>query len=143
MAYWLLKTEPGTYSFDQLLKDKKTNWNGIRNFQARNHLRKMAVGDLALIYHSGDEKAVIGVSKIIKEAYNEPDEEGGDWSQVDVQAVSALAKRVSLSTIKATKSLGDIALIKQSRLSVMPLTKEQYDIIILLGAAAPAGKQAR
>lgn len=136
MAYWLLKTEPETYSFSQLLRDKKTNWNGVRNFQARNNLRKMAKGDLALIYHSGDEKAVVGVAKVVTEPYVDHDEGGGDWTQVDVQPVKALAKAVPLATIKSTKSLSDLPLIKQSRLSVMPITPGHYELLLKLGGSS-------
>ena len=115
MAYWLLKKEPQTYSFSQLLKDKKTNWDHIRNYQARNFLRQIKKGDIALIYHSGDDKAVVGISKVIKEAYPDIDPEGGDWVQIDVAAERALVSPVPLKTIKATKALATLPLIKQSR----------------------------
>src|SRR5262245_29089874 len=96
-AFWLVKSEPSVYSFDALLKDKKTRWDGIRSFEARNNLRKMAVGDLALYYHSNEGKAVVGVAKIVKTAYADPGaEEGEDWSCVDIAAVKALAKPVTL-----------------------------------------------
>lgn len=133
-AYWLLKTEPSTYSFAQLQKDKKTNWNDIRNFQARNFLRKMKVGDKAFIYHSGDDKAVIGVAEIVKEAYPDVDPEGGDWSQVDIKFVAGLKKQITLSEIKSTKALADIPLIRQSRLSAMPLTKDMFDTLMKMGS---------
>src|SRR5882757_3361976 len=113
-TYWLLKTEPHTYSFSNLQKDKSTNWNNVRNYQARNNLRKAAKGDLALIYHSGDDKAVVGVAKVVKEAYVDHDPEGGDWSQIDIEFVKKLAKPVTLATIKTTKKLGTLPLIKQS-----------------------------
>lgn len=133
MAYWLLKTEPETYSFSQLLKDKKTNWNNVRNYQARNNLRKMAKGDIALIYHSGDEKAVVGVARIVKEAYPDIDPDGGDWAQVDLQPLQTLSRPITLSEIKTTKPLADMLLIKQSRLSVMPITENHYTTILKLG----------
>lgn len=129
-AYWLLKTEPETYSFAQLEKDGQTNWNGVRNFQARNFLRKMARGDVALIYHSGDDKAVVGVAKVSAEAYPDKDDDGGDWVQVDIKPVKALKKAVPLATIKTTKALADMPLIKQSRLSVMPITEQHYETIL-------------
>lgn len=132
ITYWLLKTEPETYSFERLLSEKRTNWDHVRNYQARNYLRKMAKGDVALIYHSGDVKAVVGVAKIVREAYVDPDLEGGDWSQVDVQAVHALAHAVTLTQIKATKTLGDLPLIKQSRLSVMPITEAHFKTLLKL-----------
>lgn len=133
-SYWLLKTEPETYSFSQLLKDKRTNWNDVRNYQARNNLRKMAKGDIALIYHSGDEKAVVGVAKVVRDGYPDIGEDGGDWTQVDIEAMKKLGKPVTLSTIKSTKDLADLPLIKQSRLSVMPITKDHYELILHLGS---------
>lgn len=128
--HWLLKTEPSTYSFETLLKEGKTNWNGVRNFQARNNLRKIQKGDLALIYHSGDDKAVVGVARALGEAYRDSDPEGGDWSQVDLKAVEPLKRPVQLVEIKKNKKLADLPLIRQSRLSVMPITALHYDEII-------------
>ena len=133
MAYWLLKTEPETYNFDQLIKQKKTNWDHVRNYQARNYIREIKKDDLALIYHSGDDKAVVGIAKIVKEAYPDIDPEGGDWVQVDLVPVEALANRVELKTIKSTKELLDMPLIKQSRLSVMPITATHFKKILQLG----------
>ncbi len=130
---WLLKTEPSTYSFKNLLKDKQTNWNGVRNYQARNNLKKMTIGDLALIYHSGDEKAVVGISKVISEPYPDPDAQGGDWVQVDLIVFKAFEKPVTLSEIKATQSLKELALIKQSRLSVMPVVEAHAEILLKMG----------
>lgn len=133
-AYWLLKTEPQTYNFAQLERDGQTNWNGVRNFQARNFLRKMVKGDVALIYHSGDDKAVVGVAKVVTEAYPDKDPDNtGDWVQVDLKPVKALSKSVPLATIKATKALADLPLIKQSRLSVMPITEQHYETILKIG----------
>jgi predicted RNA-binding protein with PUA-like domain len=134
MAYWLFKTEPETYSFEQLLKDKKTNWDHVRNYQARNNLKKAEKGDLALIYHSGDAKAVVGVARVIKTAYPDIDVDGGDWVQIDLEAVEKLKRAVTLKEIKATKALAEMPLIKQSRLSCMPITKAHYDAILKLGA---------
>ena len=134
-AYWLLKTEPGTYSFPQLLKDRKTNWNGVRNFQARNNLKKMVKGDLALIYHSGDDKAVVGIAKVAKTAYEDVDPAApGEWVQVDLVPVEALARSVELKEIKSTPKLVGIPLIKQSRLSVMPVTHAHFETILKLGS---------
>jgi predicted RNA-binding protein with PUA-like domain len=133
-SHWLLKTEPETYNFDQLARDKRTNWNDVRNYQARNNLRKMAKGDIALIYHSGDEKAVVGIAKVVREAYVDPDPEGGDWSQVDVEYVHKFARPVTLTQIKSTKSLGGLPLIKQSRLSVMPITAAEHETLLKLGS---------
>lgn len=132
-AYWLLKTEPETYNFDRLVKDKRTNWDHVRNYQARNNLRRMAKGDIALIYHSGDDKAVVGVAKVVREAYADLDPDGGDWSQVDVECVNKLARSVSLAQIKSLATLADLPLIKQSRLSVMPITEAHFKTILKLG----------
>lgn len=134
-SYWLLKTEPETYNFEQLLKDKRTNWNDVRNYQARNNLRKMLVGDIALIYHSGDDKAVVGIAKVVRLAYPDIDSEGGDWSQVDIAAVERLEIPVKLAVLKSTKALADLPLIKQSRLSVMPITPLHFEAILALASA--------
>lgn len=132
--YWLFKSEPETYSFAQLLKDKKTNWDHVRNFQARNFLRQAAQGDLALIYHSGDEKAVVGVAEVVREAYPDPDpEQKGDWVQIDLKPVEPLASPVTLKEIKATAALATLPLIKQSRLSCMPITASHFATLLKLG----------
>lgn len=129
--YWLLKTEPETFSFEQLLKDGKTNWNGVRNFQARNNLRQMKKGDIALIYHSGESREVVGVAKVSAEAYPDPDpRKKGDWVQVDLVPVKKLPSGVTLATIKATKTLQSMPLVKHSRLSVMPVTPAHYETIL-------------
>ena len=133
MTHWLLKTEPSVYSIDQLKKDKKTNWNNIRNFQARNYLRQMKKGDLALIYHSNEDRAVVGLAEIIREAYPDIDPEGGDWAQVDLRYKKSFANPVPLSEIKAHPKLQDLALIKQSRLSTMPVSKPHFDLLCRLG----------
>lgn len=133
-SYWLMKTEPRTYSFEDLLRDKKTRWDGVRNFQARNHLRNMKKGDIALIYHSGDVKAVVGVARIASEAYTEPTSDAGDWSQVDLEPLRALPQPVELQAIKLAKNLKDLPLIKQSRLSVMPINADHYEWIVNKGS---------
>ena len=132
-SHWLLKTEPGTYSYSELVKTKTTQWDLVRNFQARNYLRKMAKGDLALIYHSGDERAVVGLARIVKEAYPDPDPDGGDWSQVDIQSLKAMVRSISLTEIKETSALKDMLLIKQSRLSVMPVSAPHFETLLRLG----------
>lgn len=133
--HWLLKTEPETYSFSRLLKDRKTNWNGVRNFQARNFLREMEKGDLALIYHSGDDKCVVGISEVSRAGYADPDpEKPGEWVQVDLIPVKEFKRSISLKEIKSTAALADLMLIKQSRLSVMPITKKHYDTLVKLGS---------
>lgn len=134
--YWLLKSEPETYSFAQLLKDKKTNWNGVRNYQARNHLRNASPGDLAIIYHSGEERAAVGVAKVVKGAYPDPDpEKPGEWVQIDLAPVESFDSPVSLASIKSTPSLKELPLIKQSRLSCMPISKAEFEILCRMGKA--------
>lgn len=139
--YWLLKTEPETYSFDRLLKDKKTNWNDVRNYQARNFLREIKKGDLTVIYHSGDDKAVVGVAECVKEGYPDIDsDDGSEWVQIDIAPVKPLKAPVSLATIKSTAALKEMPLIRQSRLSVMPITKAHYETLLKLGEKAAAAK---
>ena len=130
MNYWLMKTEPGTYSFSDLLRDKKTTWDGVRNFQARNNLKAMKKGDTVFIYHSMDDKAVVGIGKISKE--NFPDPRDKDWVAVEVAAGKQLKNPVTLAQIKADKRLSDMVLVRSSRLSVQPVKKEEYDIILAL-----------
>ena len=134
-SYWLLKSEPATYSFQQLIKDKTTNWNGVRNFQARNFLKNMKKGDLALIYHSGDEKSVVGVARVTREAYSDQDsEKPGEWFQVDLEPVELLQHPVSLKEIKLSARLADLLLIKQSRLSVMPVQPTHFKTLLKMGS---------
>mgnify|MGYP000258135173 CR=1 FL=1 len=134
MQYWLIKSEPSEISIDDMAGFPKQTieWFGIRNYQARNFLRTAKKGDIALIYHSGDVKAAVGIAKVIKEAYPDIDPEGGDWVQIDIAPVEALDHPVELKTIKATKELLDMPLIKQSRLSVMPISKVHYDKVVKL-----------
>jgi len=135
MSHWLLKSEPSVYSLDQLRKDKTTNWDHIRNFQARNYLRQMKKGDLALIYHSNEDRAVVGVAEIVREAYPDVDPEGGDWSQVDLRFVKSFERPVPLAEIKANARLQDLLLLRQSRLSTMPISKKHFDLLCRLGGA--------
>jgi predicted RNA-binding protein with PUA-like domain len=131
--YWLLKSEPEVYSIDQLAKDKKTNWDHVRNFQARNVLRSCKKGDFALIYHSNDDRAVVGVAQVVKEAYPDVDpDHPGDWSQIDVKFVMKLTTPVPLATLKSTSSLKNLPLIKQSRLSCMEIGAPEFQIILKL-----------
>lgn len=136
MNYWLIKSEPTTYSWSDLVRDKKTVWDGVRNFQARNHLRAMRKGDLALFYHSGDEKAVVGVARVEKEAYPDPSAREGDWSVVDVALEHGVATPVTLAQIKTEAAFKDMVLVKNSRLSVQPATKAEFDRIVKLGGRA-------
>ncbi len=128
MKYWLVKQEPEKYSFDDLVKDKKTIWDGVRNYQARNNLREMKKGDSVLFYHSVSEKSVVGVAEVSKEHFPDPSDE--KWSVVEIKAVEKLRNSVTLEQIKSDKKLQEIALIKQSRLSVMPLKKSEFDAIL-------------
>lgn len=131
--YWLVKSEPDTYSFDQLVADKRTVWDGIRSFEARNNLRAMSKGDLLLFYHSNVGKEVVGVAKVLKEAYADPKAEDGDWSVVEIAAVKPLKATVTLATIKGDKKLATFALVKKSRLSVVPATQAEFERILELG----------
>ena len=128
MNYWLVKQEPEKYSFDDLLKDGVTVWDGVRNYQARNNLRAMRLGDRVLFYHSVSEKAVVGLAEVSRESF--PDAADEKWIVVEITPVKKLKKAVTLDEIKAAKELENIALIKQSRLSVMPLTKAEYKTIL-------------
>ena len=130
MNYWLMKTEPSTYSFADLQKDKKTTWDGVRNYQARNNLKAMKKGDVAFIYHSMDDKAIVGIGKIVKENYPDPKEP--DWVVVDVAADKPLKKPVTLAQIKSDKRLSGMTLVKASRLSVQPVRKEEFDLVLSL-----------
>ena len=130
MQYWLLKSEPNAWSWDQQVKEGPSMWDGVRNYQARNYLKKMKKGDLCFFYHSVTEKTIIGIVKVVKEYYPDPTDKTERFVVVDVKAVKKLKKNVSLSQIKNTKLLENIPLIKQSRLSVMPLNKKEWDVII-------------
>ena len=128
MKYWLVKSEPGDWSWDEQVKAGKKGepWTGVRNAQARNCMRDMKKGDLAFFYHSGDERAVVGIVKIIKEAYQDPTTDDERWVVVDVVAVEPLAKPVTLADIKAEPKLTEMVLVKNSRLSVQPVTAAQW-----------------
>ena len=126
--YWLVKQEPEKYSFDDLLKDGVTIWDGVRNFQARNNLRLMRTGDKVLFYHSVSEKSVVGLAEVSREEFPDPHNE--KWICVEIRPLEKFAKAVTLEEIKAEKLLENIALIKQSRLSVMPLSKKEFNTIL-------------
>ena len=135
MAYWLLKSEPGTWSWDDQLKkgDKGEGWDGVRNYQASNNMKKMEIGDLAFFYHSVNEKSIVGIVSIIEKYQDDPTDKTGRIGMVVVKAIKSFTKSVSLSEIKSNQKLQGISLIKQSRLSVMPITKEHWDIILEMG----------
>ncbi|MGB8354775.1 MAG: EVE domain-containing protein [Chthoniobacteraceae bacterium] len=132
MNYWLVKQEPDSYSFDDFMADKRTAWTGVRNYQARNNLKAMKKGDTALYYHSNIGKAVVGIAKVAKEAYPDPTAKEGDWVAVDLVPEKALKRPVTLDEIKAHKTLAEMVLAKNSRLSVQPVTKAEFDQIIAL-----------
>ena len=127
---WLVKQEPEDYSWDDLVRDKKTAWTGVRNFQARNNLRKMKTGDTVLFYHSGKEKSVVGIAEVAKAAYPDPTADDDSWIAVDIKPVRRLPKPVSLTDIRANGKLRNLLLVRQSRLSVMPVSKEDFDEIV-------------
>lgn len=131
--YWLMKSEPFKYSFAQLVRDGQTMWDGVRNFEARNNLRAMKAGDLTLFYHSNEGKAVVGVARIKREAYADPTAPGEDWSVVDVEPLVPFKIAVSLEAIRGEPDLAEIALLKKSRLSVVPLSKPHFDRILKMG----------
>jgi len=133
MAYWLFKSEPGAWSWDdQVKKDKRgQEWDGVRNFTARNHMRAMKKGDRGFFYHTGDEKQVVGIVEVVKEAH--PDSTDTEWECVDIAAVEPLPRPVTLQEIKADKALADMALVKYSRLSVQPVTDAEWTRVCKLG----------
>ena len=130
MKFWLVKQEPEAYSFDALIKDGKTDWTGVRNFQARNNLREMKLGDNVIFYHSVSEKSVVGLAEVSREEFTDPTDE--KWIAVEIKSVKKFSKPVTLEQIKAEEGLQNIGLIKQSRLSVMPLTEGEFELILKL-----------
>ncbi len=130
MNYWLIKSEPFKYSWDQFQKDKLACWDGVRNYAARNNLRAMKKGDLALFYHSNEGLCIVGIAKVVKEHYQDPTTKEEAWVAVDFAPYKALKKPVFLSEIKATPKLKDMQLLRLSRLSVSAVTKEEYDFIL-------------
>jgi predicted RNA-binding protein with PUA-like domain len=132
MNYWLVKSEPYKYPFEQLQKDKSTFWDGVRNYQARNNLKAMKKGDLVLFYHSNEGKEVVGIAKVLKEFYQDPTTDDTNWVVVDLGPYKKLKNPVTLETIKADNVLSNMSLVKQSRLSVTPVKKEEFDRILEL-----------
>ena len=133
MNYWLVKSEPVKYAWDQLVKDGKTFWNGVRNYQASNNLKAMKKGDQAFFYHSNEGLEIVGICEIAKEYYPDHTDESGRFGMVDVKPARPLKNPVTLAAIKAEPTLADISLIKQSRLSVMPITPAQWKLICKMG----------
>ncbi len=130
MNFWLVKQEPSDYSWSDFVKDGGTSWTGVRNFAARNNLRRMAKGDHVLFYHSGDDKSVVGMAKVTRTAYKDGTAKDEDWTAVDLAPIRPLPRPVTLAQIKAKPALKNIALVRQSRLSVMPLTAKDFDTIV-------------
>jgi predicted RNA-binding protein with PUA-like domain len=131
--YWLVKQEPGAYSWSDFQKERGTSWTGVRNYTARNNLRKMNKGDEVLFYHSGDDKAVVGIARVTKTAYPDSTAAEGDWSAVDLVPVRPLGRAVTLAEIKAARALQKLPLIRQSRLSVMPVGEAEFRTMVEMG----------
>src|SRR3989442_10908030 len=132
---WMVKQEPEAYSWDDLVRDGRTDWTGVRNFQARNNLRQMKVGDRVLFYHSGTGKCVVGIAEVAKAAYPDPSADDPQWVAVDIKPVKPLKETVPLASIRYNPKLSNLPLIRQSQLSVMALTKEEFDTIVGMGTA--------
>jgi len=126
MNHWLVKSEPGAYAWETFVQDGRTAWTGVRNYTARNNLRAMKPGDPVFFYHSGEGKSVVGIARVVKAAYPDPTADEGDWSAVDLVPVKSASRAVALSQIKADKILREMKLVKLSRLSVSPVTREQF-----------------
>jgi predicted RNA-binding protein with PUA-like domain len=132
MKYWLVKQEPTAYSWEDFVKDGKTAWTGVRNFQARNNLRSMKAGDRVLFYHSVTDKAIIGEAEVLREAFSDPTATEGNWVAVELKPIKELRRRVSLEEIKTNKKFSQLALVRSPRLSVMPVTAGEYQAILAL-----------
>ncbi len=137
MRHWLLKSEPSAYSWEQLVKDGRTGWNGVRNYQAANNLKAMTTGDRAFFYHSNDGLDIVGIVEIAKEAYPDPSDKTGRFVMVDVKPVEPVKHPVTLAQIKAEKKLADFALVRQSRLSVVPVTDEEWRLLCKMVGVKP------
>ena len=133
MAHWLVKSEPSVYSWDQMVKDKRTFWSGVRNHQAAANMKAMKKGDLAFFYHSGEGKEIVGIVRVAKEYYPDHTDETGKFGMVDIKAVKALPKPVTLEDIKKEPRLKDMILVNNSRLSVQPVTDEEWKLICKMG----------
>ena len=133
-SFWLVKQEPSSYSWSDFVAEGQTSWTGVRNYAARNNLRRMRKGDEVLFYHSGEDKAVVGIARVVRTAYRDLTAKEGDWSTVDLGAVKALRRPVTLREIKANPRLKGISLVRQSRLSVMPFAKSEFQEIVSMAA---------
>ncbi len=142
-GHWLIKSEPFKYSWTQFVEDGSTYWDGVRNYEARNNLREMKMGDLALYYHSNEGKEVVGVARVIGEHYQDPTSDDDRWSVVDFEPVVALERPVTLAAIKTDEALSEILLVKRSRLSVVPVTRAEFQYILELGKTKLPRRQSR
>jgi predicted RNA-binding protein with PUA-like domain len=142
-SYWMVKQEPENYSWSDLVKDDGTDWTGVRNYQARNNLREMKTGDRVLFYHSGKDKAVVGLTEVVKSAYPDPTADDPQWVAVDIMPIKALKNPVPLAAIRYDKRLSQLPLIRQSQLSVMSLTKDEFEIIVATGEGKTRKQVAR
>ncbi len=133
MNYWLVKSEPFKYSWDQLVKDKKATWDGVRNYAARNNMRAMSKGDQVFFYHSNEGLAIVGIAEVAKEAYQDPTTDDTNWVVVELKPLKALPKPVALADLKADKSLADMQLVRLGRLSVSGVTPEEYKKVLKMG----------
>lgn len=135
MHYWLFKSEPSTYSWDDLVKDTHTHWDGVRNYAARNNMRAMKKGDLGFFYHSVKEKSLIGIVRVVKEAYADYTAKKGDWSMVDIEPVKPLQQIITLDDVKANNKLKDMVLVNNSRLSVQPILESEWNEVLRMSNA--------
>jgi predicted RNA-binding protein with PUA-like domain len=135
MAYWLIKSEPSSYSWDQLVKDKKTSWTGVRNFQAQINLKAMKVGDRAFFYHSGEGKEIVGIAEVVKAAYPDATDKDGKSVTVDMKAVEPVKTPVTLAAIKADPKFKEMKLVRQSRLSVSPVSDEHWKLLMRMAGS--------
>jgi predicted RNA-binding protein with PUA-like domain len=129
-SYWLVKSEPSTYSWQNLQRDKHTRWDGVRNFEARNNLRAMKKGDLVLYYHSGEGKEIVGIAKVVKEGYADPTASEGDWCAVDLAPVKSLARPVALAALKSDRALANLAVVRKPRISVVSISPAELARIL-------------
>ncbi len=137
MAYWLMKSEPGTYAWDELVAEGRDYWDGVRNHQAANNMKAMKVGDRAFFYHSGKTRVIVGVMEIVGEYYPDPTDPTGRFGMVDVAAAGPLVRPVSLAAIKADPRFQDLALVRHSRLSVMPVRADHWRALCAMGGNEP------
>lgn len=137
MAHWLMKSEPGTWSWDDQVKAGSAEWDGVRNYQAANNMKAMKIGDLVFFYHSVNEKQVVGIAEVVKEYYPDPTDASGRFGMVDIKAIRPMVKPVTLADIKAEPKLSELALVRQSRLSVLPVNPAEWKVICGMGDTDP------